>query len=168
MSDRGDATARAGFFILCGAAMGLALLFSRSRGGIVSGIVSLSTLTLGLRRYGGRPGRALSILPIVLGAVVAVWAAYNGVEGVVERLAQLVSGTDSVAGRGTQWADTFRAVRDFPILGSGLGTYAFHYPFYKTLRTQAVFDHAHNDYLELLSEGGVIGQRDPCFRAIAA
>ena len=36
-------------------------------------------------------------------------------------------------------------------------TYAFNYPFYKTLRAQAVFDHAHNDYLELLSEGGVVG-----------
>jgi len=32
-SDRGDASARAGFFVVCGAAMGLALLFSRSRGG---------------------------------------------------------------------------------------------------------------------------------------
>jgi hypothetical protein len=61
------------------------------------------------------------------------------------------------AWRGAQWADTLRAVRDFPIIGSGLGTYAFNYPFYKTLRVKAVFDHAHNDYLELLSEGGVVG-----------
>jgi len=57
-SDRGNATARAGFFVLCGAAMGLALLFSRSRGGIVCGILSLGALAIGLRRYGGRPGRA--------------------------------------------------------------------------------------------------------------
>jgi hypothetical protein len=76
-SDRGDAIARAGFFVLCGAAMGLALLFSRSRGGIVCGMLSLGALTLGLRRYGGQPGRALAILPIVLGGAVAAWAAYG-------------------------------------------------------------------------------------------
>ena len=74
-----------------------------------------------------------------------------------EQTSVSASGGDSAAGRGAQWADTFRAVRDFPILGSGLGTYAFHCPFYKTLRTQAVFDHAHNDYLELLSEVGIVG-----------
>jgi len=65
--DQGEATARAGFFVLCGAAMGLALLFSRSRGGIVCGMLSLGALTLGLPCYEGHPGRTLAILPIVLG-----------------------------------------------------------------------------------------------------
>jgi len=73
-SDRGNATARAGFFVLCEASMGLALLFSRSRGGIVCGMLSLGALTIGLRRYGGHPGRALALLPIVLGVVVAARA----------------------------------------------------------------------------------------------
>jgi hypothetical protein len=52
----------------------------RGRRSIACGMLPLGALTLGLRRYGGHPGRALAILPIVLGAVVAAWAAYIGAD----------------------------------------------------------------------------------------
>jgi O-antigen ligase len=154
---RGDAAARAAFFLLCGAAMCLGLLFSKSRGGILCGTLALAGLVIVLHRYGGHSGRTRTVLPLACIAVAIAWATYIGTGGIIERFAQLSGAADPGTARGGQWSDTVRLIRDFPILGSGLGTYEFLYPMYKTLRTQAAFAHAHNDYLELCAEAGLVG-----------
>ena len=43
------------------------------------------------------------------------------------------------------------------MFGGGFGTFVDLYPSYKTLTTNLVFDIAHNDYLELAANGGLIG-----------
>ena len=48
-------------------------------------------------------------------------------------------------------------IRDYIVLGSGFGTFLDVYPSYKTIAGDLIFDHAHNDYLEMLSDGGVVG-----------
>lgn len=48
-------------------------------------------------------------------------------------------------------------IRDFLYTGSGFGTFLHVYPQYSSLPSSAIFDHAHNDYIELLTDGGVIG-----------
>ncbi len=60
-------------------------------------------------------------------------------------------------GRLTVWHDTLLMIRDYPVLGSGFGTFRDVYPVYQTVVSNGVFEHAHNDYLELLSDGGFIG-----------
>jgi hypothetical protein len=54
--------------------------------------------------------------------------------------------------------NTLRAIGDYWSLGSGFGTFTLIYPSYE-VRT-GIFDefvnHAHNDYLELILEGGII------------
>jgi tetratricopeptide (TPR) repeat protein len=47
-------------------------------------------------------------------------------------------------------------LRDFWTTGIGFGAFADLYPAYRTIPGTMVLDHAHNDYLELLAEGGVI------------
>jgi len=154
---RGDAAARAAFFGLCGTIMCLAVLFSKSRGGIVCGTVTLGALWFVLARRGGRRHAMRTALPLVSIAAAAAWATYIGTTEITARFAQLAGGLDSGGGRIAQWVDTAELIRGFPVLGSGLGTYEFLYPMYKTLRVQADFAHAHNDYLELWAETGVIG-----------
>ena len=44
----------------------------------------------------------------------------------------------------------------FWLTGAGFGTFVDVFPGYKTIQTSAVFNHAHNDYLELLTDGGII------------
>jgi O-antigen ligase len=46
--------------------------------------------------------------------------------------------------------------KDFTRFGSGFNTFEEVYPMYKTLPVQAVFQYAHNDYLQLLAEGGIV------------
>lgn len=47
--------------------------------------------------------------------------------------------------------------KDYPITGSGAGSYYTAFSRYQGYDVGAFFDHAHNDYLEFLSESGVIG-----------
>lgn len=67
-------------------------------------------------------------------------------------------------GRISVWANTLAMIGDHPVLGVGLGNWNVEYPFYHTrvfvdrqmgLKTQ--FRNAHNDYLEIVAELGVIG-----------
>jgi len=56
------------------------------------------------------------------------------------------------------WANTVEIFRDFPLFGSGLGTFASAYGAYETTSVSELrLDHAHNDYLETLAELGIIG-----------
>jgi O-antigen ligase len=46
---------------------------------------------------------------------------------------------------------------DHPVLGTGLGTLQQVYPPYETLYDGKIVNHAHNDYLEILAETGIMG-----------
>lgn len=60
-------------------------------------------------------------------------------------------------GRVQIWSETWQLFRAFPVTGAGLGTFERAlYPFRQSMPTSAV-DYAHNDYLQLLAELGVIG-----------
>ncbi|MEA2115478.1 MAG: O-antigen ligase family protein, partial [Thermodesulfobacteriota bacterium] len=54
--------------------------------------------------------------------------------------------------------DSINMARDFILTGSGFGTYEVAFPAYRTVPGEMIyFDHAHNDYIELLATGGLIG-----------
>jgi O-antigen ligase len=62
-----------------------------------------------------------------------------------------------VLGHGYSWLDILRIWRDFPVFGTGLGTFGNISSMYKSSSVQSSFIYAHNDYLQLLSETGVAG-----------
>ncbi|TRZ95512.1 hypothetical protein D4R78_03590 [bacterium] len=62
-----------------------------------------------------------------------------------------------VFGHGYSWSDIIRIWQDFPLFGTGLGTFGNISAMYKTSPAQTSFSYAHNDYLQLLSETGLIG-----------
>src|SRR2546425_3256496 len=55
------------------------------------------------------------------------------------------------------WRDTVKMIRDYPILGAGLGTYYTIYPTYAHTEKLFGLDYAHNDYLQILAEAGAVG-----------
>ena len=56
------------------------------------------------------------------------------------------------------WKDTIKLIRDFPILGVGLGNYVYVFPEYRTFTFHArLLRYAHNDYLQFVSEMGIFG-----------
>lgn len=75
-----------------------------------------------------------------------------------ERVAESIGSTDLKTELRVPVAQyTWDMAKDFPVLGSGLGTYASVFSAYKQGYTGALFAHAHNDYLEFFSEVGLIG-----------
>jgi O-antigen ligase len=95
---------------------------------------------------------------ILLASLVAidllVVGTYFGAERVVQRVAASSTETedrDEVAGYAwDMW-------KDFPVFGSGLGSFVTVFPRYSGEATLGTYTHAHNDYAEFAAETGVIG-----------
>jgi O-antigen ligase len=60
------------------------------------------------------------------------------------------------AGRSAIWRQTLPVVRDFWLTGTGAGTYGAAMTVYQEANRQVHFNQAHNHYLQVLSEGGVV------------
>lgn len=133
----------------------IALVLSASRGGIVSLAAELAILFLLLlvRRVRGR--YALAGGMIVLCAAGAV--SWIGVERVLERFSGGHSLDIASGKRASMREDTWRIFLDHPLIGTGMGTLQQVFPPYETLYDSKVVNHAHNDYLEVLAESGVLG-----------
>ncbi|MBI5554955.1 MAG: O-antigen ligase family protein [Elusimicrobia bacterium] len=55
------------------------------------------------------------------------------------------------------YAETFRYLRDYPILGTGLETFKYYYPRYKSMPELRSAPYVHNEILNLWSDLGVLG-----------
>ncbi|HUL96894.1 MAG TPA: O-antigen ligase family protein [Usitatibacter sp.] len=132
----------------------VALLFTRSRAGIGSGLMAfaLASLTL-VWNAGSRQARAVFA---VVGIAALGLAAYVGLTPVLERFSPEEL-TVSYEGRLRIAAAAVRAALDFLPLGSGLGTFADAFPLYQGTSLPGFVDHAHDDYAEAFLELGVAG-----------
>ncbi len=59
--------------------------------------------------------------------------------------------------RSNVWEDSIGIVKDFPVVGTGLGTFLNIYPRYQTKNANVFFEHAENDYMEILTDMGIAG-----------
>ncbi|MBI5885680.1 MAG: O-antigen ligase family protein [Deltaproteobacteria bacterium] len=55
------------------------------------------------------------------------------------------------------WADSLNLAGDFPVLGAGLGAFEKVYPAYQTLHPIFIYIHAENDFVEILTDTGLVG-----------
>lgn len=141
--------------------LGLAFLFVAagiflcvSRGGIIGFSMSmLFFVGMARKRRILRPriSMTLAIVVLVL-ASVSVFAAWEKIEG---RFAELTDSGKIM--RYGVWGDTLEISKDFPILGTGAGSFSALFPRYQTAYAMTTFEHAENDYLEALSELGLAG-----------
>lgn len=130
-----------------------ALLLSTSRGGIASLFIALTVGVLLLKFLNGAGvshGRLGGIIVLFIVLVVG-WFGLGSLES---KMGQV--GFES--NRSQIRSATYSLVADYPLLGTGAGTYEWIFPFYKTSDLGGkIFDHAHNDYLELLTDQGLVG-----------
>ncbi|HOG27856.1 MAG TPA: O-antigen ligase family protein [Vicinamibacterales bacterium] len=138
----------AGFALL---AMGLALALTLSRSGIAGFLVAmvLSALHVLRRQRASAKGRVLSTCLVLVFAAAIAWV---GIDAVADRFAAL---DWQLAGRAGAWEDAWRIHRAFPWFGIGLNTYGSATVILQQFeRATHHFIEAHNDYLQLLVEGG--------------
>jgi O-antigen ligase len=126
-----------------------ALLFSRSRMGIIAASVSSLVIfaLVGISRFHGRIGTLLAILFISLSVSLAIWI---GPGPIISRFADVQQEFDSRdQSRLSIWRDARELVRQNPVFGTGLGTFPIAYTTVQTSFLGGFVNHAHNDYLEL-------------------
>ncbi|MES2606897.1 MAG: O-antigen ligase family protein [Pseudomonadota bacterium] len=137
------------------AVMVIGLVLSRSRMGNLSFFVSLSIaggilLASSGRGVSGRVGFLLTSLLLVDLFIVGRWF---GAEEVAERLLETSTATES---RDEVSVFSLDILRDYPLTGSGGGTFYTVFPHYSQVVLQGdYYVHAHNDYLELAGDLGI-------------
>jgi O-antigen ligase len=141
--------------LLLGAAtliMGAALVLTGSRSGVASFAVAVAAMLAFLVRE--IPERRHRVLAVVYAAVLLGGAvAWAGSDMVVARFADA---PDALGERLEAWQNTLDIVRDFPLFGVGLGGYASAMLMYQTGDRRLMYVQAHNDYLQLAAEGGLL------------
>lgn len=130
----------------------LGLLFSASRMGIISLLLSFSFLALVFRQK--EKGYLFSRTTVLILGLALLWGAWIGLDAIINRF---FTSADDFKLRLLFWKDTIRIWRDFIFFGSGLGTFAQIFPLYQTFFMSAFITHAENDFLQLLAETGLIG-----------
>jgi O-antigen ligase len=132
-----------------------ALILSRSRMGILSAIASLiAILALAGSTLPSKRIRITAAVLFFLGiAGIVVWVGSDPVIGRFEVLGQEYSQTGQ--NRIAIWRDTFKLIRQHPWLGTGLGTFSVAYTSVQTVFLNRLVDHAHCDYLEVVTELGL-------------
>ncbi|MDA8088291.1 MAG: O-antigen ligase family protein [Nitrospiraceae bacterium] len=135
--------------------MTFSVFLTLSRGGVmafISGLAVFSILVVPRSKRNGSKWQ--SVILITFAMSLASFVLYAGVSPLVERFS-----ADGISDgqRILAWKGTLAAFRDFPIFGTGLGTFRYVFTFYQPPGLHHYWSHAHNDYLELLLEEGAAG-----------
>ena len=141
--------------LLCIGIVGVGLVLSYSRAGIILGLTAAVAFCLLQLRQNWSLQKTLMVG--LLAVVVFVPMYGVGYWTLTGRYALLTNEVTMPGGRMAVWRKTVDIVRDFPVLGTGVGTFQFVFPRYREATTTAFYDYAHSDYLQVLAEGGVIG-----------
>ena len=197
--------------LMCGFAavmMGIATVMSLSRGGMISlaaemiFIVFVSLKLARKRRQiaGESDGRARfsfaasqALAAVFIAAIIIAGVFWIGADAVITRVTQgqaVSPGAEKEtfhSSRGWVWRDTLGMISANPLLGVGLGAYGTAFPIYSKSDGSLRVPQAHNDYLQVLADCGVVGgaialwflvtlfrtfraglgSRDPLLRALA-
>jgi O-antigen ligase len=138
--------------MFCAVLMGMALALTGSRSGIAGFAVAMLVFAFfAVRRVKERRSRVLVggyLLVILVGAIV--WA------GTDMALVRFLTARSDSPGRLLAWHDAWHIATDFPLFGTGLGTFGKAMLVYQTASRPWMYAQAHNDYLQLIAEGGAL------------
>jgi O-antigen ligase len=159
-------------YIFAAAVMGIALIMTNSRGGLISLVAEIAFLViasgLGRRtrsesqREHGEPVKAKSGMVrglLGLGLVIAIFigVVLLGGETALNRFVGTVSSNDPTTGRAHFWSVSLDIIKEHPLLGAGLGAFGVVYTQHDSRNGLYRLEQAHNDYLQILTDGGLIG-----------
>jgi O-antigen ligase len=149
----------------CALLIAAALLSSQSRGALLAGLVASVLLLCLLSVRGRRATGALS----VAGLAAALAGAYGLLpSGPIDRALQSVglggvsfgnvtNANFSAVERAAHWLAGVRMFASHPLLGVGIGNYSAAYPRYHPRGWYASLGHAHDYYINIAAEAGIVG-----------
>ena len=134
----------------------ISIFVSLSRGAMISTCLSLLVFTYFLMKRKISKGNTTLVLFVIL--LTALSIGWFGWDQIFERFAKLKNAQGVIYEfRLDFWKDSLDIIKHFAITGAGIGTFPHIYPLHRSIISERFLTHAHNDYLELLSEGGMIG-----------
>lgn len=165
-TQRASAWLLAGLVTVCGLAMAAGLVLSWSRGALLGALASATMVLLA----SGQRARVGALIVGLVALGLWPWIVELTPQGVMERLwggLQLL-GTDlsatevtdanfAVIERMAHWLAAWRMFAQHPWTGVGLGQYTTIYPEVAIPRWADPLGHAHNMYLHVLAEQGLLG-----------
>ena len=155
-AEQGSAGVRSIFYFFLAVIVIMAIIFSRSRTGVLATAFSIVFIVLLGQVKARRKTWMLGFFLFLLCTVgYGLWI---GLDPVLARFEQMEEpGYLQLEGRVAIWKDTVGLVHDHPVMGTGLGTFGTAYRRYQTALADEYVDHAHNDYLEFASDTGLLG-----------
>lgn len=131
------------------------LLVCLCRGGVLAFLGAVAVILLLRMR---RSVRSAPLGGLVLLAALALGlVTWLGWEPIETRMSTLLHEDLRAQDRIPRWGDFLQLVREFPVWGTGYGTFGYVEPLCRTPddSTDLFWEHAHNEYLEAQIEGGV-------------
>jgi len=138
--------------------MGIALLLSGSRGGLVAflaQIIFLIILTTKSKSYGQIVLKAG--LGVALVAAIVAGSFFVGGESSLTRFVETAASENVTTDRSHIWSVTLDVIRENLPFGAGLGAFGVAYTPFDSFSGLERVEQAHNDYLQVLSDAGIVG-----------
>ena len=160
------------FLVVAAVVMGMTIVFTGSRGGFLSllGVIVFVVAANLLQKPAGDEmdiaiedgknyrrnfafiGGGVALIIILFGAVLLLSGDAALLRGV-----GLQNPTEASNGRIHFWHVALQIFRDHPILGAGLDSFGTVFTQYDTWNGIYRIDQAHNDYLQILADAGILG-----------
>ena len=138
--------------------MAVAVVLTGSRGGVIAYLATFAICFAGQLRSGGR-----ARLPLLLGAgafglfVVFLVIYLGGADDLLRSTGLQIAAEDFSSGRTHFWNVAWQVFTANPIVGAGMDAFGVAFTQFDTRNGFFRVEQAHNDYLQLLADGGVIG-----------
>lgn len=138
--------------------MGISIVLSSSRGGLMALVFQIGFLIF--ITY-SRRDRSSGFLKLGLGAAlliaIVLGTAFVGGENTLTRIQDGQTTAEGVVTRPQIWSVTLKMIAANMPFGVGLGAYGVAYTKYDEASGFERVEQAHNDYLQVLSDGGIVG-----------
>ena len=105
------------------------------------------------------------LIAIAVVTLVVIGSVYVNMQPLLSRVDETIA--VGAGGRPRIWKETLVVIRDFWPAGTGLGTYQDAMLVYQADKRGGFFNQAHNQYLHLLSDGGLLLTVPALFAAVA-
>ncbi len=134
------------------------IFLSGSRGGMLAIFVELALLAVVMLRQ--KKSVRIAIAAAAFAAVLIAMLAWLGGQGLTTRVSSISTETRGEISGGMRLSidrDAVHMFRQKPVMGWGLRTFPVVYPQFRSFYTNFFVNEAHNDYLQLLAETGLLG-----------
>ncbi|WP_198243017.1 O-antigen ligase family protein [methane-oxidizing endosymbiont of Gigantopelta aegis] len=149
-------------YLLFTALLSIALFSTYSRGSMLSYLMTLPVLLYLANRYRQlTPSKAIQLCLTVALSFLLIYGYAKGMGGqdMADKTALTngtIPGIGSINARIMLYQSMLKITQDYPVLGSGIGSFAAIYPQYRNPAEVSGGYFGHNDYLQFLHEGGPI------------